>query len=104
MQEHSKEDLEKSPILSEQVTNDSPLKDMILQYVGEKYNPENGLVTVEMIIDVMAVEFPQFVMALAEENFIRGYEQAATDFQDFDDKGKEHLFNDMLTLVEKNES
>ena len=30
------------------------LKELILQYVGEKHNPEDGLVTVEMIVDVMA--------------------------------------------------
>ena len=102
--EYKEEELERSPILSEQVTNDSPLKEMILQYVGEKHDPEDGLITVEMIVDIMAKEFPQFVMALAEENFIRGYEQAAKDFEDFDNKNEEHLFNNMLSLVEKNES
>ena len=102
--EHTEEDLQKSPILTEKVEGDTPLKDMILQYVGERFDPKDELVTVEMIVDVMAQEFPQFVMALAEENFIRGYEQAAKDFEDFDNKGKEHLFNDMLSLVEKNEN
>ena len=34
-----------------------------------------------MIVDVMAQEFPQFVMALAEENFIRGYRQAFADLE-----------------------
>jgi hypothetical protein len=27
----------------------------------------------------MSVEFPEFIMALAEENFIRGYRQAFVD-------------------------
>jgi hypothetical protein len=102
--EYTEDELEKSPILSEQVLSDTPLKELILQYVGEKHNPEDGLVTVEMIVDVMAAEFPQFVMALAEENFIRGYEQAAKDFEDFDNKSEQHLFNNVLSLVEKNES
>ena len=34
-----------------------------------------------MIIEVMAEEFPEFVMALAEENWIRGYEQGLDDVQ-----------------------
>ena len=32
-----------------------------------------------MIIKVMAEEFPEFLMPLAEENFIRGYRQAVHD-------------------------
>ena len=32
-----------------------------------------------MIIDVLADEFPEFVLALAEENWVRGYQQALTD-------------------------
>ena len=35
----------------------------------------------KMIIEVMAEEFPEFVMALAEENWIRGYEQGLDDVQ-----------------------
>jgi hypothetical protein len=68
-----------SPILKEVIHKDSPLKDMILSYIGEMYEPENDEVTVEMIVDVMAAEFPEFVLALAEENFFRGYEQALND-------------------------
>jgi len=36
-------------------------------------------VTVEMIVEVMAEEFPEFLMLVAEENWIRGYEQALDD-------------------------
>jgi len=36
-------------------------------------------VTVEMIVELMAKEFPEFLMAVAEENFIRGYRQAFID-------------------------
>ena len=32
-----------------------------------------------MIIDVVAKEFPEFILALAEENWIRGYHQAMMD-------------------------
>ena len=32
-----------------------------------------------MIVDTLADEFPEFMMAIAEENWIRGYQQALTD-------------------------
>ena len=59
----------------------SDLKLWLVNYVGEKENPENGDVTVENIINVMADEFPEFVLALAEENWIRGYQQALNDVE-----------------------
>ena len=31
----------------------SPLKDMIVQYVGENTSPDDGEVSVEMVIDVL---------------------------------------------------
>ncbi len=73
---------EKNPILESTVNKDeSELKSWLVNYVGEKTNPENGNVTVENIVDVMAEEFPEFLMALAEENWIRGYHQALTDVE-----------------------
>jgi len=70
---------------------------MILDYVGHTLQPENEMVTVEMIIEVMAQEFPEFIMALAEENFLRGYQQAADDFENYDEKYKEKLANELIT-------
>ena len=32
-----------------------------------------------MIVNTVADEFPEFLLAVAEENWIRGYEQALTD-------------------------
>src|SRR3990167_5166485 len=55
------------------------LRNFIIQYVGMKLNPEDGRVTMEMFIQVLAEEFPEIVMAIAEENFMRGYEQALQD-------------------------
>lgn len=55
------------------------MKRWLVDYVGNKLNPENDEVNVEMIIEVMAQEFPEFLMPLAEENFIRGYRQALAD-------------------------
>ena len=63
------------------ISKDSPMKDWMIDYVGDTLKPENDQVTVEMIVGVMVKEFPEFVFALAEENFLRGYEQAFTDMQ-----------------------
>ena len=77
------------------VTPDSPMKAWLVDYVGQKFEQEmirfktetgkeydwDGNITVEMIVDLMAKEFPEFVMALAEENFIRGYRQAFADLE-----------------------
>lgn len=68
------------------VVNDGgPLKEMIVSYVGEKLNPDNDEVTVSMIIDVIADEFPELALSLAEENWIRGYEQGVKDIETFEE-------------------
>jgi len=61
------------------VEPDSDLKNMLVEYVGESLNPDNQDVTVEMIVDVVAKEFPEFLLAVAEENWVRGYQQALQD-------------------------
>jgi len=66
-------------LLDSKVDEDSKLKEIIVNYIGQKVNPEDQKVTVEMALDVFAEEFPEFVLALAEENFIRGYNQAMND-------------------------
>ena len=63
------------------VNKESPMKEWLIDYVGEQHNPDNDEVTVGMIVETMVKEFPDFVFALAEENFLRGYEQAFTDMQ-----------------------
>ena len=73
---------DRNPILESTVNkNESELKSWLVNYVGQKTSPKTGDVTVENIIDVMAEEFPEFLMALAEENFIRGYRQAFADLE-----------------------
>jgi hypothetical protein len=72
-------------LLTQVVETNNPLKEMFVEYVGEKLQPENGEVTVEMIVDVLADEFPEFVLAVAEENFIRGYKQAFVDMESVKD-------------------
>ena len=74
-------DLGKTEILDEVVEKDTDLKKWLVEYVGEKEQPENNNVTVEMIVEVVAKEFPDFLMAVAEENWIRGYHQGLTDVE-----------------------
>lgn len=74
-----KVDLDENPTLKEFVAADTELKEWLVNYVGEKKEPEDGNVTVEMILEVMATDFPEFLLPLAEENFIRGYHQALDD-------------------------
>ena len=64
---------------SKLVEPDTKVKEFLVNYVGMAKDPEDGNVTVDMIVDVVATEFPEFVLALAEENWIRGYQQALTD-------------------------
>ena len=70
---------EENPELLIPVEKDSIIKSMLVEYTGEKYKPDNGEVTVEMIISVMAEEFPEILLIIAEENFIRGYQQGLSD-------------------------
>ncbi len=73
--------LEKSPILEEIVEPENDLKNILVEYVGEKHNPSDENVTVSMIVETLAEEFPEFVMAVAEENWVRGYHQALSDVE-----------------------
>ena len=81
MEHISVEEATHNPVLDEMVEPANDLKNMLVEYVGEKLEPEDDSVTVGMIVDVMAEEFPDFVMALAEENWVRGYHQALEDVE-----------------------
>ena len=74
-------DLEENPTLKQVVDPDNDIKNILVEYVGEKLNPEDQLVTVDMVIGILADEFPDLVLALAEENWVRGYEQGLTDVE-----------------------
>lgn len=63
------------------VQKDNPLKEMFIQYVGEKLKPDNGEVNVEMCVQVFAEEFPDFLLLVAQENFLRGYRQCLLDME-----------------------
>jgi hypothetical protein len=66
-----------NPMLAMTVEGDSPLKGYLVEYVGEKL--ENEEVTVNMIAEVLAADFPEFAFAFAEENYLRGYQQGLED-------------------------
>ena len=68
----------KNPILGMTAeAGDSELKDYMVNYTGTKLDKEE--VTVQMIADVLASEFPEFAFSFAEENYIRGYRLGLED-------------------------
>ncbi len=42
-------------------------------------NPQKDEVTIELITEVFTEEFPEFLLVMAEENWINGYTQALSD-------------------------
>ena len=66
-------------LLKEVIPTESELKEIIVDYVGKTINPDSEEITVEDIVDVFAEQFPEFLLALAEENWINGYTQALND-------------------------
>tara|TARA_R110000796_G_scaffold232607_1_gene351008 strand:- start:208 stop:492 length:285 start_codon:yes stop_codon:yes gene_type:complete len=75
----------KNPDLLKEVTpTESELKEIIVNYVGNTIAPDTDEVTVEDIVNVFAEQFPEFLLVLAEENWINGYTQALTDTQSWD--------------------
>ena len=73
----TEEDLHTNEMLAMPVQPDSPLKEYLVQYVGERVDQEE--VTVHMVAETLAVDFPEFLYAFAEENYLRGYQQGLDD-------------------------
>jgi len=73
----TEEQLHANPDLSLILERDTGLKDYLVEYVGTKFDQEK--VTVAMVVDIMALEFPEFMVAIAEENFLRGYQTGLDD-------------------------
>ncbi len=83
-------------MLKNNVVPDSELKQTIVNYVGNIFNPEDGNVTIEMVIDVLAEQFPDLLLCISEENWMRGYHQALSDV----DEG-EKILNEELHKAKK---
>jgi|TARA_R100001530_G_scaffold86109_2_gene59954 hypothetical protein len=69
-----------NPELQKTVEGTTGLKQLVVNYIGERLAVEEA-VTVDMAVQVFAAEFPEFLMAVAEENFIRGYQQGLDDIE-----------------------
>ncbi len=69
------------------VESNTELKDMIVEFVGRERKPENDEVRIEDIVEVFTEQFPEFLLVLAEENWLNGYTQALSDV-DFVSKNK----------------
>ena len=85
--ETSEVDLE-NPDLQNPVDDTTGLKQLVVNYIGNRLLAEEE-VTVDMAVQVFAAEFPEFLMAIAEENFLRGYQQALDDIEMTMNKSKE---------------
>ena len=68
--------------LNQKVESTNELKEWLVDYCGKVQNPDKEEVTVETIVEVLADQFPEFLMAVAEENWIRGYHQALADVEE----------------------
>ena len=66
--------------LNETVSSETGLKELVVNYIGDRL-ARTEEVTVDMAVEVFAAEFPEFLLAVAEENFLRGYEQALSDVE-----------------------
>ena len=66
-------------LLKKVITIDGELKEFLINYAGNKLQPENDEVTVEIILEAIASEFPELLLAVAEENYLRGYAKGLDD-------------------------
>jgi hypothetical protein len=73
----SERDVHTNETLAMPVMPDSDLKSFLVEYVGNKIEAEE--VTVNMIAEVLASDFPEFTYSFAEENFLRGYQTGLDD-------------------------
>tara|TARA_R110000824_G_scaffold73866_5_gene187991 strand:+ start:420 stop:659 length:240 start_codon:yes stop_codon:yes gene_type:complete len=66
--------------LNTPIEDTTGLKQLVVNYIGNRLTAQEE-VTVDMAVEVFAAEFPEFLMAIAEENFLRGYKQALDDVE-----------------------
>ena len=71
--------IENKNLFEKIVPSESELKEIIVNYVGNTLNPDTDDITIEQVVDVFADQFPEFLLAVAEENWINGYTQALND-------------------------
>ena len=71
-----------TPYIELHLEKNTELKSWLVDYVGATLSQEEDTVTVQMIVDVFSQQFPEFLLAIAEENWIRGYRQALEDVEE----------------------
>ena len=67
--------------LGKEVEPDNKLKSFFIEYVGSKYLPEGGEVTVDLCVRALAQDFPEFLSPVCEQNFMLGYLQCEKDIK-----------------------
>jgi len=77
-------ELHTNPLLATTPDNDSELKQFLINYTGEKLHPGDEQVTIHMIIETLAADFPELIYVVAEENFLRGYKLGLEDATTFE--------------------
>jgi len=85
--------LGENPVLKQSVQKENDLKNFLVNYTGDMQTQKGNDVTVEMIIEAVAKDFPEFLMAVAEENWVRGYHQALVDVEEGEKAFVEELKN-----------
>jgi hypothetical protein len=70
---------------------DTKLKRWLVSYTAKKFMPEDEKVTISMILDIFAEEFPELILQVAERNWVLGYSQAAQDFVNTQKNVEEHV-------------
>ena len=88
--EVSEEEAHTNPFLAMPVDPDSELKNYLVSYAGERFEKEE--VTVHMIAEILAADFPEFAFAFAEENFLRGYQLGLDDAVRISEKAAEESY------------
>jgi hypothetical protein len=71
-----------TPYIDINIETNTKLKSWLVDYVGNTLAEKEDTVTVQMIVNVFSQQFPEFLLAVAEENWIRGYRQALSDVEE----------------------
>ena len=66
-------------ILDKVVEVRNEIQEDLVRHVENKINEHKDQVTIGQVIGILASEFPELVIAIAEENWIRGYKQGLDD-------------------------
>ena len=66
-------------ILDKTVEARNELQEDLVRHVGNRIDVHKDQVTIGQVIGILASEFPELVITIAEENWIRGYKQGLDD-------------------------